>query len=399
MTETYNVSQGLKKFAAILGGVGILMVILGGLFGHDGAGRVWSNLLIDSYYFVGIGLGATFFITSHQLGYGGWHVLVKRIPEAMGSIIPVAGAILVFIGIANWAHLHHLYHWNSPEAMHDEILQGKSWYLNAPFHTLRLCLYFAIWWLTWFLFRRISRKEDEIGIGQTYKKSKYIAALFIVVFGVTSSTGSWDIIMSVDPHWYSTLFGWYNLSSYITGSFAVVILITMYLKSQGYLKAVNDEHYHNLAMFMFGFSVFWTYLWFSQFLLIWYGNMSEETIYFIQRIKESSYFEFLFAANLIMNFFLPFLILMKRKSKRNLEVLGFSSVLIFLGHWIDIYMMVTPGTVGAENATLGLVEFGMLFAFIALFIFVVFNALTKAPLIPVNNPYLRESIQHHTLKS
>lgn len=412
MTETYNFSSGLKKAAAIFFGAGLLAVILGAvLAGGHGIDRIWSNLLICTYYFTGIGLASIFLIAAHQIGYGGWHVLIKRIPEAMGSIVPVMGIFLLIILVGTLFHGHHLYFWasegiydpNSPN--YDAIIaetQGKSVYLNPVFYAIRIVAYVALWTAAIYAMRNISKKEDILGVSATYQKSKYIAAIFILIFAVTSSTGAWDIIMSVDPHWYSTLFGWYNFASYMVGALAAMILIVAYLKSQGYLKQVNEEHYHNLAMFMFGFSVFYTYLWFSQFLLIWYGNMPEETAYFYLRFDNGLY-KFLFFASLFINFFFPFLVLMRRKSKRNTELLVFVAIVLFLGHWLDIYNMVTPGTMTdhhthESHAGFGLIEFGMLSTFIGMFIFVVFNTLTKQSLIPVNNPYLKESITHHTLK-
>ncbi len=412
MTETYNFSSGLKKTAALFLGIGLLAVIVGALLaGGHGIDRVWSNLLIDTYYFTGIGLASIFLIAAHQIGYGGWHVLIKRIPEAMGSIVPVMGIFLLIILVGTLFHGHHLYFW-AAEGIHDPAspnydaliaeTTGKSVYLNPVFYAIRIVSYVALWTAAIFAMRNISKKEDILGVSATYQKSKYIAAIFILIFAVTSSTGAWDISMSVDPHWYSTLFGWYNFASYMVGALAIMIVTVAYLKTQGYLKDVNEEHYHNLAMFMFGFSVFYTYLWFSQFMLIWYGNMPEETAYFAQRFS-NPLFKFLFFTSLSVNFFFPFLVLIRRKSKRNVELLVFVAVVLFLGHWIDFYNQIAPGTMTdhkthESHAGFGLIEFGMLSTFIGIFIFVVFNTLTKQSLIPVNNPYLRESITHHTLK-
>ncbi len=412
MTETYNFSSGLKKTAALFLGIGLLAVIVGALLaGGHGIDRVWSNLLIDTYYFTGIGLASIFLIAAHQIGYGGWHVLIKRIPEAMGSIVPVMGIFLLIILVGTLFHGHHLYFW-AAEGIHDPAspnydaliaeTTGKSVYLNPVFYAIRIVSYVALWTAAIFAMRNISKKEDVLGVSATYQKSKYIAAIFILIFAVTSSTGAWDISMSVDPHWYSTLFGWYNFASYMVGALAIMIVTVAYLKTQGYLKDVNEEHYHNLAMFMFGFSVFYTYLWFSQFMLIWYGNMPEETAYFAQRFS-NPLFKFLFFTSLSVNFFFPFLVLIRRKSKRNVELLVFVSIVLFLGHWIDFYNQIAPGTMTdhkthESHAGFGLIEFGMLSTFIGIFIFVVFNTLTKQSLIPVNNPYLRESITHHTLK-
>ncbi|MDX2002968.1 MAG: quinol:cytochrome C oxidoreductase [Chitinophagales bacterium] len=414
MIETFVVPGRTKKIAAGLVIFGLLALIAGyflypghghGHGGHEGPvthTRIWANLLICAYYSTGIGLAATFFIATHQIGYGGWHVLIRRIPEAMGAYLLYGGlALLAVFAIVLLSGDHQLYHWMDhsayePGPNYDKILDGKKGFLNIPFFAFRLICYTVLWAGTAYMLRSISRKEDEVGIQSTYKRSKYLAALFIVIFAVTNSTSSWDFIMSTDPHWYSTLFGWYNFASYTCAGFCTVVLLLAFVKGQGYMKRVNEEHFHNLGMFIFGFSVFWTYLWFSQFMLIWYANIPEETIYFDRRF-ENGWFKFLFFANLIINFFVPFLGLMRRKSKRNVQNLATFAAILLVGHYIDFYMMVMPNSVG-NDAGFGLPEIGAISLFAGLFIIVVLNALTKASLVPVNNPYLKESIIHHTIK-
>lgn len=474
MTETYNFSDSAKKLAYILIGIGIVGTILGAVIGGD-SGRVWGNLLVNSYYGIGIGLSGIFLLAVHTVGYAGWHIMVKRILEAMGSFIPVAGIGLLIVLIGTIFHLHHIYHWTdsfikkekvtveelkayhaeqlanhehgeetehhaeskaygdphqlgekydnvpltaaereqialghsvqlniygkSEDALvenpyYDSIIKGKSAFLNIPFYSFRIVLYLFLWGMFYYLLRRVSLKEDEIGGLQPHKKSKFYSALFLFVFAITSSTGAWDIIMSIDTHWYSTLFGWYNMASYFSGGVATLALLAIYLKNNGYLEKLNDEHFHDIGKYLFGFSVFWTYLWFSQFLLIWYGNIPEATMYFAARF-DSLYFKILFFLLPILNFALPLLVLMTRGAKRNQESLGLIAVIVIIGHWLDFYLMVMPGGVG-ETATLGLLELSMLVLFIGLFIFTVLSTLTKASLIPSNNPYLKESIHYHS---
>ncbi|MEX0812416.1 MAG: hypothetical protein WD048_09370 [Chitinophagales bacterium] len=474
MTETYNFSSAAKKTAYLLIGLGTVGTILGGILSGDSA-RVWANLLINSYYGIGIGLAALFLLAAHTVGYAGWHIMVKRILEAVGSFIPIAGIGLLIVLIGTVFHFHHIYHWTdafikkekvtvaevksyqaelathgsehaeeehghghksegdafglgkkfenvpltsmekqmiadghhvevdlsglSDDALienpyYDPIIDGKKAFLNVPFYSFRIILYLFLWSMFYYLLRRVSLKEDEIGGIQPYKKSKMYSALFLVVFAVTSSTGAWDIVMSIDTHWYSTLFGWYNMSSYFVAGVAVVALIAMYLKANGYLEKMNDEHFHDLGKYLFGFSVFWTYLWFSQFLLIWYGNIPEATMYYAARF-DSLYFKIIFFFLPVINFVFPLLVLMTKNAKRNKESLGFVAVVLILGHWLDFYLMVMPGGVG-ETASLGLLELSMLTLFVGLFIFTVLNTLTKASLVPSNNPYLKESIHYHS---
>jgi Ni/Fe-hydrogenase subunit HybB-like protein len=198
---------------------------------------------------------------------------------------------------------------------------------------------------------------------------------------------SWDWIMSVDPHWFSTLFGWYVFASMFVSGITAIALITIYLKSKGYLEKVNDNHIHDLAKFMFAISVFWTYLWFSQFMLIWYSNIPEEVTYFVTRIED---YNLPFFGMLVMNFIFPLLILMNSDYKRVNWFVVMAGIVILLGHYVDVYNMIMPATVG-DQWSFGVSEIGGLLFFTGLFIYVVFNTLTKAPLEASGDPFIGES--------
>lgn len=401
MTETYNFPASLRKAALVLIGIGLLGVILGFITSHGHTNRLWANLLLNTYYINGICLSAVFFIAAHQLGYAGWHTVLRRVPEAMGTFLPVTAVFFLIIMAGTWFHWHHLYHWtdaaltdpSSPQ--YDSVLASKKWYLNLPFWSIRVLAYVVLWSVLALYLRKLSVKEDQIGGLTNYTRLKYFSAIFIVIFAISSSTASWDFVMSIDAHWYSTLFGWYNFASYNVAGVAAILLLVVLLKSQGYLQHVNENHIHDLGKYMFGFSIFWTYLYFAQFLLIWYANLPEETIYFKQRWS-SGWFKFLFFANFVINFFVPFLVLMTRKAKRSYSTTVFVALMILFGHYLDFYLMIMPGAVGAEEAGFGWQELSISLGFIGMFVFVVFNALTKASLVPINNPYLKESLQHHT---
>ncbi len=202
---------------------------------------------------------------------------------------------------------------------------------------------------------------------------------------------SWDWIMSIDPHWFSTLFGWYVFASFFVSGITMIAMVTLYLKSRGYLEYVNTSHIHDLAKFMFGISVFWTYLWFSQFMLIWYANIPEEITYFITRIQ---LYNLPFFGAVVMNFVFPLLILINTDFKRITWVLVMAGVVILAGHYIDFFNMIMPGTVG-DKWFIGIPEIASVLFFLGLFIYVVFTALTKAPLLPKRNPYIEESKHFH----
>jgi hypothetical protein len=233
--------------------------------------------------------------------------------------------------------------------------------------------------------------QDEANDNSFYKKNFNISALFLVFFIVTESIMSWDWIMSIDPHWSSTLFGWYVFASFFVSGITTICLITLYLKSKGYLEHVNTSHIHDLAKFMFGFSVFWTYLWFSQFMLIWYANIPEEVTYFVTRIE---LYNLPFFGAVAMNFLFPLLILINTDFKRISWVLVMAGTVILLGHYVDFFNMIMPSAVG-DQWFIGIPEISSVFFFLGLFLFVVFTALTKVPLVPKRNPFIEESKHFH----
>ena len=350
--------------------------------------RFWANLLLNNYYFLALSLGGAFFVSVHAMGESGWHTSIQRVPEAMSSFIPVAGILMLFTFLFG---MHHLYHWTHTEEL-DPILEGKSAYLNLPFFYIRFFVYYVVWTALTYYLRKASVKMDTDDDIKYFKKQRILSSVFVVFFAISSSTSAWDWLMSIDAHWYSTLYGWYIFSGLLVSTMAVIILILIFLKNQGYMKHVNKEHMHDLGKYLFAFSILWMYLWFSQYLLQWYGNIPEETVYFYERLN---HFNTLFFTNLIMNFVLPFLILMARNSKRMDLILGIAAIIIFAGHWLDYYLAIMPGIAG-ENAHIGFFEIGITVGYAGIFLIVVLYMLTKASLIPVNHPYFKESLEYHT---
>ncbi|MBZ0242381.1 MAG: hypothetical protein K8F24_04130, partial [Bacteroidales bacterium] len=226
-----------------------------------------------------------------------------------------------------------------------------------------------------------------------FNKLRKYSAFYVVFLAVTSVVSSWDWLMSIDAHWFSTLYGWYVFSSMLVAGFAVILLFTYALKRMGYMQHVNDEHIHDMGKYLFGLSIFWAYLWFSQYMLIWYANIPEETIYFYERIK---HFDTIFYINLFVNFVIPFLLLMTRKAKRVSYVVIPIALLIFIGHWIDLYQLIMPGAVGYETAGIGFLEIGISVGFTGFFMLVTFFGLSKVPLVPKNHTFYEESLHYHT---
>ncbi len=394
----YNFTQKNKTITFVMMAVGLISVIAAfATHSH----QAWSNLLHNTFYFMAIALAATFFLSVQYAAEVGWSVVLKRILEAMTTFLPFAAALMLVVFFGNYiaAHNggHYLYHWLHEElfdpasAEYDAIIAGKAGYLNLPFFTIRMLAYFAIWIGCAHMLRKYSRQEDIEGGTHNYFKAKKLAIYFLVAFAVTSSTSAWDFIMSIDTHWFSTLFGWYTFAGMFISAIAVMNFILAYNVKKGNMPFITEHHLHDAGKFMFAFSIFWTYLWFAQFMLIWYANIPEEVTYFMVRFD---HYRELFIANFLINFIAPFLVLMTRDAKRKLNLLMTISVVLFIGHWLDVFLMVTPGVV-KEHWHIGWMEIGTTIGFLGMFMYVVQNALSKAPLLREKHPFLQESLHHN----
>lgn len=367
--------------------------------------RLYANLWINNVYFTGLAIIGLFFVAIQYAASAGWSAGIKRIPIAMASWLPIAGILMLVV----WVFGHHdIFHWthtslyNAEGADYDAIIDGKKGYFFWPmqdnptvpvFFIARLLIFFGIWYIFFRWIRREMFAEDINGGTAHWFKMRKLSAIFLIIFAVTSSMAAWDWILSIDTHWFSTMFGWYVFASWWVTGLAFITLTIVLLKEAGYLKVVNSNHLHDLGKFIFAFSVFWTYIWFGQFLLIYYANIPEETVYFIERMTSSNY-AWVFYTNLILNFFLPFLLLMTRDSKRHLSFLKLVCPIVIVGHWFDFYLMVTPGVMQFGGGV-GLVEIGLFLVYGAAFVFITLNALSKAPLVAKNHPMMEESLHHH----
>ena len=390
----YTFPSKLKIATFALMAVGVIAMAVGYMTDHT---RFWANFMVNGFFFTFIALGALFFIALQYAAEVAWSVMIKRVLEAVTGFIPVGAVILIFIFIGGSLHWHHLYHWMDPELYveggehYDPVLAGKAAYLNQPFFYIRALVYLGTFILFARYFRKQSLLQDEIGGSEIHFKTMGKAAIFLVMFAVFSSTLSWDWVMSIDAHWFSTLYGWYVFSGMWVTAMIVTLMITMHLKYKGLLPNLNESHIHDVAKWMFAISFLWSYLWFSQFMLIWYSNIPEEVLYFRERI---AHYPWLYFGMFFMNFAFPMVILMSRDAKRNIIFFLPVALIIFLGHWFDVFCLVMPGTVG-EDWHLGFIEYGMFLGFLGLFVFVVMNHLTKAPVMIKNHPYLDESLHHH----
>lgn len=359
---------------------------------HQLSNKPWAAVYVACIFFMLLSLGTLAFYAIQQVAQAGWSPVLFRVMQGITAYLPFGSVIFFIILVLCGLHFNHLFIWLDPEVVaHDKLIQTKSGYLNFPFWIIRA----GIFLLGWNAYRYFSRKnclaQDEADDNSFYKKNFKMSAGFLVFFIVTESIMSWDWIMSIDPHWFSTLFGWYVFASFFVSGITMIAIVTLYLKSRGYLEHVNTSHIHDLAKFMFGISVFWTYLWFSQFMLIWYANIPEEVTYFVTRIQD---YNLPFFGAVVMNFLFPLLILISTDFKRITWVIVMAGIVILLGHYIDFFNMIMPGTVG-DQWFIGIPEIASVLFFLGLFIYVVFTALTKAPLLPKRNPFIEESKHFH----
>ena len=414
-TQPYDFTSRNRMIAFVMMAIGLVAIIAQFATHHE---QTWANLLWNNFIFLALALGATFFLAVQYVAEVGWSAVVKRPLEAMGQSLPVAGLIMIVIIALGGSHL---YHWmdagitdpTSPNF--DKIIAGKSGYLNPIFFWIRVILYFFIWSYFARKFRANSLAIDAGEGTPAYLRNRRAAAIFLVLFAASESTMSWDFIMSIDTHWYSTLFAWYTFAGLFVTSIAALAFIVAYLKHRGYLQEVTEHHLHDIGKFMFAFSVFWTYLWFAQFMLIWYSNIPEEVTYFMLR---QDHYRGIWLAAFFINFIAPFLVLMTRDAKRKKYLLMFMSVVIFIGHWFDFFIMVIPGSMitaghhaaahgaaeaahgaahGAEHlliGSIGWMEIGTTIGFLGLFAYITQHFLSKSPLVVKNHPMMEESLHH-----
>lgn len=408
----------VKKWTFVLMGLGVLSSIGGWVVDHSDHHQYWwAVLLVCAFMFFAIALGAMFFYALQYAAEVAWSSQLKRLFEAMFSYLKIGFPIIVIILLCGQLHIHHLYHWMDHSVMmpykieatgeltedetlagivanpdYDHIIAGKQPYLSAWFFWLRVVIYGVVFLAFAYFFRKWSLQEDQQGSVELHKKIYRRGALFLVFFAVFSSTIAWDWLMSIDTHWFSTMYGWYIFSGMWVSCMIFVTLLTVWLKSKGYLPNVNSSHIHDLGKWVFAISMLWSYLWFCQYMLIWYSNIPEEVTYFQTRYEH--YMVPMFGV-FFVNFAVPFYTLISRDTKRNKYFLWIVGSIIFLGHFADFWMAVIPGTTHGHSCFTVWFELGMFLGFLGLFLNVVLTTLSKARLVPANHPFLKESEQHH----
>ncbi len=349
--------------------------------------RAWSAYLVGAFYFLTAALGAVVLLALLYLSKAGWGVLVKRVAEGVAGYLPIGAMTMlgVLLGAGS------LYPWAGHEA-HDPALHHKIGYLSVGSFGLRMIAVLGIWLGFAWLLRRGSLAQDRDASTRHTTRGVAISALFLLLFAASFSMAAFDWIMSLEPHWVSTVFAFYNMAGLLVAGLAVTTLAAILLRRAGVLPEVRADHLHDLAKLMLGMSTFWAYLWLSQYLLIWYANIPEETAYYVARTGHG--WGFLFWTNLVLGWAIPFLALLPRPAKRSEAHLLRVCVVLLLGRWLDVYLMVAPSS-SPEHAGIGILEVGTFAGFAALFVLVVVRALRAAPLVAQGDPYLVESLHHH----
>jgi hypothetical protein len=383
--KAFVIPPKARLLALVMIAVGFIALAAG--FFIDSS-RTWTSVLLNNFYFLSIALGAMFFISLQYVTESGWSAMFRRVPEAMAWFIPAAFIFMLIL----FPGIREIYQWAEPGiAERDALIAHKSPYLNVPFYYIRLLILFGAWTILLTAMRRFSLREDAAGGLEMFNKSRFYSRVFIFVFAVTFSVASFDWIMSIDAHWFSTLFGLRAIISSLYYAVALIVLLVVWLNHTGYLTQLNKYHLNDFARYLFRLSIVWGYLWFIQFFIIWYANIPETTFYYYYRTAWP--WSFFFYAELIINWTIPFLVLMSDDLARKKVVLVPVSILLLIGFYISLYLQIMPGSTGEFN--IGLVEIGGFAGFGGLFLLFFMYALSRASLVPVSHPYLQESFDHH----
>ncbi len=381
MDNKLQISKSFKIIMILMVGIGVVTVFAGFLTGATT--RTWTNLLINNFMFLSIALGALFWMALQAITQSGWSSGFLRIPQSMVSYLLVAAILWIplFFG------LPHLFHWAEPgAALHDPVLAHKSPYLNVSFFIIRTVVFFILWIWIALQIRKLSLREDVVGGLDAFNKIEFLSKIFIFVLGISFVFVGIDWLMSLDAHWYSTLFSVkFFVSAFYHGS-AIIVAVVIILNRLGYFPFLNEGHLHDFSKYIFMLSIMWGYMWLMQYLLIWYGNIPEETVYYYMRRQEG--FQGLFLAEIFINWLFPFLFLMWNRLAKNPNALLITVAVLMVGQYIEIYNAVVAETL--HKVVFGYLEMGTFIGFAGLFMLITALSLAKNSLVPMKHPYLME---------
>lgn len=375
-----------KKLVNAAGALAAVGLLLCGAAWATAKERFAFSYLVGVLFVLTIGLGALFFVMIQHLARAGWSVAVRRHAEWLSGVLPI-GFVLFIPVLVNAHTIWH--HWMGEEAKHDEILLKKTAYLNEPFFYGRVVFYFVVWTLLASFFSSRSRQQDQTGDVSLTLRMQYWAPASLVLFGLTQSFAGIDWVMTLDPHWFSTIFGVYFFAGSLVAALSCLAIITVRMQASGLLNKVSTvEHQHDVGKFLFGFTCFWAYIGFSQYFLIWYANIPEETEFYLHR----SHGSWMTATRILAvgHFIVPFIGLMARTAKRSKPVLTFFAVWMLCMHYLDLYWLVMP-TLDTENANPSWVDLAGLLGPLGVLLTWVAIRASKDNIYPLKDPRLAET--------
>ena len=378
----------LKSLSTVFMFMGVMGFVFAFFLGFEN--RLWHAYLLSYTYFVLIALGGMFFISIHHTCQAGWSVNVKRLSEALAAYFPAAAALTLPLLYGAFT----LYDWLDADVIaSDLLLQHKVPYLNFPFFLIRVVAFFAGWIFFAKKLVGFSLRQDGDGLPKWSHKSVRYSIAFLFFFALSLSFFSVDFLMSLDAHWFSTIFGVYVFAGLFQSVFAVLVLCSAYLiQNESYKKFIKPDHFHDMGKFLFAATVFWAYIAFSQYMLIWYANLPEETTFFLPRSVGG--WAVVSVGLIVFKFIVPFLVLLPRESKRNLKILVPAAVLILVMQFIDLYWLIYPHF-NPGRPVFGVLEGVVFLGFLGVFLRTVLGFLCRYPVIPLKDPRGPESLSHH----
>ncbi len=376
--------------------VGIAGLALAGVAWAMDAKQFYFSYLVAWTSCLAITVGAQFFVLIQHLTKARWSVVVRRIAEALTWSFPLLAVLSIPVVLG----MHDLYHWTHADVMNpadshfDPILKGKEAYLNTPFFLIRLVAYFVIWSTISLLLYRSSIRQDLDADPTIPARQRKVSAIGLLFMAITTAFASYDVLMSTDPHWFSTIFGVYFFAASFWTAHALIALVAIFIqRNKGLQNVVTEEHYHDLGKMMFGFTVFWTYIAFSQYMLIWYGNLPEETLWYRHRLEHG--WETHSAALLILHFVVPFWILLPRSAKRNRVIMSFMAVWFVVMNWFDMHWLAMP-VLHPDHASMHWASLACFIGLFGVYMAVFLYRLGRHSLVPQNDPNLARSLSFTT---
>ncbi len=390
--ENYRLTEAgdFGKKALIAGIIGIVIAAIGYFVDAE---QFFHSYLTAYAFWASIGLGGLFLTLLHHLVGAEWSIVLRRITESLMMALPIM--LILFIPVILGGH--HLYEWTHSEVVaKDEILHAKSGYLNMPFFIIRTVVYFVIWFIFGQILYKMSLNQDN-GDQTKNHRMRQISAPGMILFALTITYAAYDWMMSLQPHWFSTIFGLWYFGGTLLTTLAFLVVFGLYLRGKGVLaETITVEHYHDLGKLQFAFTIFWAYISFSQFFLIWYANIPEETIFYLRRWEGS--WMYVSLGLLLFHLIIPFLVLIPRANKRNFSIMKWIAIWLMAMHWVDLYWNIFPSH--SESFAKGVswgglwVDAACMLGLGGLFLWFMWTKFSAKPLIPVGDPKLSNSINH-----